>query len=288
MRFFIFAVFLYAPVIQAEVVATYTYRKAKKPVEKSITIEEVRMAYDIIQKSTFNPPGQDQFFKDYLRFKMGVEVGLNERKLIKSPGLDTLIVNPFLKQAFHQELYKALAEIKLKRSIEKLDNRASNLSDKRLRQLYANDPEFNLFFIAVNHPINPKPSQVKEAESRALKIYNQVIKSKKPFLELVALYSDDKVNGTLGINRSRASILPSVYERLKSMKDGEISRPLRVFSGFFIVKLNKKIPFSEANTIGIKANYFNKERTKIFNNYFDNLKKDFSVKIVKPQLIKTL
>ena len=288
MRFFIFAFFVCTPEVQAEVVATYTYRKAKKPMERSITIEEVKMAYDIVQQSTFNPPDRDQFFKDYLRFKMGVEVGLNDRKLIKSPQLDSMIANPFLKQAFHQELYKALAEIKLKKAIGNLDDRVANLNNKKLRELYAKEPEFNIFFIAVSHPVNPKPSQVKEAEDRTLKIYNQVIKSKKPFLELVALYSDDKVNGTLGINRSRASILPSVYERLKSMKDGTISRPVRVFSGFFIVKLNKRIPFSEANTIGIKANYFNKERTKIFNNYFDSLKKDFSVKIVKPQLIKTL
>ena len=277
-----------AKIQTSQILANYIYLKAKKPVEKSITTQEVKRAYGIVKKSTFKPPTPEIFFNDYLRFKMGVEVGLNEKNLVKSPAFENMIVNPFLKQAVHQELYKALAELKLKRKMESLDKTSANLSDNTLKKLYVSEPEFNIFFIAVNHPINPRPKQIKEAKERSKKIHAQIVKSKKPFLELVALYSDDKSNGTLGINRSRASILPAVYRKLKSMKNGSISHPIRVLSGYSIVKLNRKVPFSEANQIAIKANYFNKEQTKIFNNYFDGLKKDFKVNIVKPALIKTL
>ena len=273
---------------QAKVIANYTYLKASKPAKKSISLTEVKRAYTIVKQSVFKPPSPEIFFNEYLRFKMGVEVGLNEKKLVKSPKIESQIVNPFLKQAFHQELYTALAELKLKQSMEKLDKTAANLSNKALKRLYANEPEFNIFFIAVNHPINPSPKQIQEAKQRAKKIYTQIIKSKKPFLELVALYSDDKSNGTVGVNRSRALIPPEVYTKLQSMKNNTISRPIRVQSGYFIIKLNRRIPFSEANKVAIKANYFTRGRAKIFNNYFDGLKKDFKVKIVNKALIQTL
>lgn len=289
MKSLLILVFLSCPIFaQSKVIAHYTYSKAKKPIKKVITLEEVKRAYTIIKQSSFNPPNPKVFFNDYLRFKMGVEVGLNEKTLVKSPDIESKIVNPFLKQAFHQELYKALAELKLKKQMEKLDKTAANLPGNALKRLYANEPEFNIFFISVQHPINPSPKQISEAERRARKIHAQVIKSKKPFLELVALYSDDKNNGILGINRSRASIIPIVYAKLKGMKNNSISRPIRAPSGYIIVKLNRRIPFSEANQVAIKANYFNRERTKIFNNYFNGLKKAFKVNIANPALIKTL
>ena len=284
----IFLFLNYSALAHTTALANYTYLKSKKPIKKTIQLEEIKRAYTIVKQSTFNPPAPLTFFNEYLRFKMGVEVGLNEKKLVKNPAIENKIVNPFLKQAFHQELYKALAELKLKKQMEKLDKTSANLSDNALKRLYANEPEFNIFFISISHPINPSSKQIQEAEKRAKKIHTQVLKSKKPFLELVALYSDDKSNGTLGINRSRASIPPEVYTKLKNIKNKSISHPIRVPSGYFIVKLNKKIPFSEANKIAIKANYFNEERAKIFNNYFDGLKKDFKVNIVNKALIKTI
>ena len=284
---FSFLIF-FSPFVQAKVVVEYTYLKAKNPDTKSIQLDELKRAYKIIQKSTFLAPSPDTFFNDYLRFKMGVEVGLNTASLVKSSNIDKSIVNPYLRQAFHQELYKALAELKLKRQSKALDKSASKLSQKALERLYAKAPEFNIFFISVFHPVGPSKSQIQEAKNRADKIYTRITKSKKPFIELVALYSDDKNNGVLGINRSEGEIPPSVYSHLKTMKNGSISRPLRVPTGYVIVKLNRKIPFSEANHVAIKANYFNKKRTKIFNSYFDSLKKDFKINFVNKNLVNTL
>lgn len=288
MKSLLIFILLFFQMAEAKVVANYTYLKAKKPVKKSIQLEELKTAYSIVKKSTFNPPSAETFFDDYLRFKMGVEVALNEKSLVKSPTISNMITNSFLKQAFHQELYKALAELKLKKQMQRLDRSSSRLSNKTLKRLYADEPEFNIFFIAVNHPINPSPKQVQEAAKRASKIHSQVIKSKKPFLELVALYSDDKSNGTLGINRSRGAIPPSVYSKLKGMKNNSISRPIRSPSGYVIVRLNRRVPFAEANHVAIKANYFNKSRTRIFNNYFNGLKKHFKLKVVNRSLVKTL
>ena len=282
-----FSVF-FAPFVHAKVIANYTYLKASRPVKKSLTLKEVKQAYQIIKKSTFLAPSPETFFNDYLRFKMGVEVGLNEKSLVKSPNIDSSIVNPYLKQAFHQELYKALAELKLKKQTKALDRTVSKLSKKSLERLYAKEPEFNIFYISVFHPVGPNKTQIQEAKNRADKIYARVIKSQKPFVELVTLYSDDKSNGVLGINRSQGEIPPAVYSRLKTMKNGSISRPIKIPSGYVIVKLNQKVPFSSANQVAIKANYFNKKRTKIFNSYFDSLKKDFKISFINKSLVKTL
>lgn len=279
---------LHFPLAHAKVVANYTYLKAKKPVQKTIQLKELKNAFNIVKQSTFTPPSPETFFNDFLRFKLGVEVGLHEKSLVKTPSIEKQITNSFLKMAFQQELYKALAELKLKKQMKKLDLTAANLSKKTLKNLYAKEPSFNIFFIATNHPINPSKAQIQEAKKRAKKIWKQVNKSKKPFVELVALYSDDKSNGTLGINRSKASIFPEAYSVLKNMKNDSISKPIRVVNGYVIVKLNKKVPFAEVSKESIKANYFNKSRATIFNNYFDDLKKDFKVNIINRSLVKTL
>jgi len=273
---------------QAQVLVHYTYSKAKKPVKKNISLQELKTAYKLIKDSTFNPPSPEVFFEDYLRFKIGVEVALNNKKLVKSPSIDQQITNPYLKRAFHQELYKALAEDRLKQQTISLDKKASKLSDSVLKKLYSQEPEFNIFFIAIYHPISPSSAQIQEAKKRADQIYSQVIKSKKPFIELVTLYSDDKSNGVLNINRSKAAIFPQAYNQLKKMRASSISKPIRVASGYVIIRLNRRVPFAEANQTAIKANYFNKKRTELFNNYFTGLKKSFKIRIINKELIKTL
>ena len=273
---------------QAKVVAHYTYLRAKKPSKKTITWEELKRAYAIIKESTFTPPDKETFFNDYIRFKMGIDVALHEKKLVRNPEIENSIVDPFLRKAFQTELYKALAELKLKKQMERLDKSSANLSDQALRKLYAKEPEFNLFFITAQHPINPSKKQIQEAQRRAKQIHGRVIKSKKPFLELVALYSDDKSNGVLAVNRPRAAIFPSVYAKLKSMKNNSISSPIRIPSGYMIVKLNQRVPFSSADKMAIKSNYFNKSRSKIFNSYFDGLKKDFKLNVVNRALVNKI
>ena len=273
---------------QDKVLAYYTYLKAKNPVQKSITFNELKTNYELILQKTFRPPSPETLFADYIRFKLGVEVALHERQLVARPDIDTQIVNPFLRMAFHQELYKAFAELKLQKQMTRLQKKVSDLSDTDLQRLYAKEPEFNIFFIAVNYPLNPTKAQISEARRRAQKIHARVVKSKKSFRELVVLYSDDKTNGALNINRSVASIPPQVYANLKKMKNGQISRPLPVPTGWFIVKLNRKIPFASANQIAVRNNYFQTERTKIFIRLYEGLKKHFKLNVVNKDLLNSL
>lgn len=283
-------VLIFSPLLAfAQTVATYSYSKSQsKNRVKTITFKELKTQYAIYKKSTFNPPAPQTFFQDLLRFKMGVEVALHDPSLVKDPNIIDSIVSRPLKIRFEQEIYKALTEMKTRKQMRALDKESAQLPDRTLKKLYAKDPEYNFFYISVNHPIGPTAAQIKEAENRARKIYAQVRKSKKEFTELVALNSDEKNLGVLPLSRSRASILPNVYKKLRSMSPGEVSPPIRVATGYQIVKLNEKTPFARANKVLIKANYFNERRTKLFNKYVNGLKKYFSVKIVNKSLIGEL
>ena len=272
----------------ASTVVTYSYSKAPGKPVKSITFKELQQAYTVLKSQTFNAPGPRAFFDEYLRFKMGLEVALHDKALVKSPDTLNSIVNPPLRTRVEHEIYKALAELKLRKQMKSLDEKSSTLSDKTLKSLYAKDPEFNFFYISVNHPVGPTPSQIREAESRANKISAQIRKSKKEFTELVRLNSDEQFVGVLPVSRSRGTTPPNVYRALKTMRPGQISAPIRVATGYWIVKLNEKTPFKRANQMLIKADYFNERRTKIHNDYFNGLKKQFSVKMVDQKRINSL
>ena len=190
----LFFLLIFSPLLTfAQTVATYSYSKSKsKNPVKTITLKELKTQYTIYKKATFNPPTPQAFFQDLLRFKMGVEVALHEPSLVKDPNIIDSIVSQPLKIRFEQEIYKALTEMKTKKQMRALDRESSQLSDKKLKKLYAKNPEYNFFYISINHPIGPTAAQIQEAENRAQKVYAQVKKSKKEFTELVALNSDEK------------------------------------------------------------------------------------------------
>ena len=285
MKFFI--LFLtYSLSAQAATILTYSYKKAPKGSVKKIDSKEVALAYNVIKKGSFNAPSPKKFFNDYLRFKLGVEMAYYEKKLIKDPKIAEKIASPYLKGGFEQELYKAYAEIKLKGQMKSLDQKTAKLSPKKLQALYSRNPEFNFHYISVKLPLNPSKKQIQEAKNRANKIYAQILNSKKPFQKLVRLYSDEKVLGSMTFNRSQAVIFPKVYAQLKRMNNKKISKPIRVAQGYHIVKLNRKVPFSDSNQLSVKADYFNRERTRLFNNSFNlkRLQAQFKIKYVNRKL----
>ena len=258
-------------------IVKYKYNKSPQATEKTITLKDITHAYQVAKASTYNVPSKKVFLDEYIRFRIGAEVALHNKKLVSSPKIEDMITHSVFKETFRDQIYRAFADMSLEKQLRNLDKEAASISDEKLKSIYNKEPEFNFFYILTSHPINPKKSQIKEAEERAKKIYPQVKTSSKPFLELVALYSDDKVGGTLNLNRSRGQIAPRIYQALKTMKQGQISQPIKMVAGYAIIKLNKKIPFHEADEAAIKVNYFNKKRTRIFNQFMDNFKKDFTI-----------
>ena len=264
---------------QAKNLATISYSGKKGPVIVNITLQEFLKTYKTLKQIAPNTPPAKQFFQEYLRYRIGVEQAYNDPSLIKNPSIKSMFADPLLKESFEDTLYKHLVEKKLKKKIAQIDRKAKKLSKNIMLKFYRNNPEFDLHFIVISFSPEPNKSQLKEAKSRAMKIYKEVKKSKKPFPELVDIYSDDRLTGRINLPRSQNTIYPTIYKRLKKMKDGEIMPPIKTPTGFYIVKLNRKIPFGEANQTQIKAAYFDRERGRAIKRYFNSLlKSKFKVK----------
>lgn len=282
-------VLLLCPVFsaQGQVLATISYKGAKGPVNVPITVKEFTDTYRNVRHiAPSNAPSAKRFWEDYLRYRLGVEEGYNNPKLIKNPAIRNMFADSNLRESFEQDLYKILADKKLKGRIAVLDRKSKNLSKDAMLRAYRSNPEYSFNFILISFPVNPTSAQVKEARSRANKIYREVRSSKKPFNELIDIYSDDRIGGKISVARTRNTIFPSIYKKIKGMKNGQISSPVEAPGGFYIVRLNRKISFSEANRTQIKVAYFDRERGKILKNYFNGLKKKYKVQVNRSLLSK--
>ena len=254
-------------------------KKKGNQVITRVPLKEVQAAYSHIKKlGAESAPTPKKFVDDYVRYIIGVEEAYQDTSLVKDKKIKNMFASPLLKQGFEQLLYKMLAETKLQKQIAQLDKKSRTLSKTVLLKFYRRNPEYDFHFIQISFPENPNSKQLAEAQSRALKIHAEVKKSKKPFPALIDIYSDNRM-GKLSVPRTRNTTYPAIYKVISKMKSGGISAPIRTVDGFYIIRLNRKIPFGEANRTQIKAAYFDKERTKIFNNYFNKIKAKYTVQI---------
>lgn len=234
--------------------------------KKSITVEDFNKKYNEVKSQTVNPPPKDLFLEDLIRY----EVGLQEAE---KRGLQK---DPIVLERLNQEMYKALLEKDLGPSIQKIQ-----VSDKEMEAWYAKNPELRTSHILIEFKPGATPQQVAEAKKRAVDIYDEVKKSKRPFEELVKLYSDDALSKQAGGDigwQSRVTLVPGYYEAAAAMKVGEVKGLVESQFGFHIIKLTGRRSFENSNKRQIRAAVFDEKRKQIFNNYFDKLKKSYSIK----------
>lgn len=234
--------------------------------KKSITLEDFNKKYNEVKSQTINPPTKEQFLEDLVRFEMGVQEA-EKRNLQK---------DPIVQSRFDQELYKALLEKDIGQRVQKIQ-----VSDAEMKAWYAKNPELRTSHILIEFKAGATPAQVAEAKKRATEIYDEVKKSKRPFEELVKLYSDDalskQVGGDIGW-QSRVTLVPNYYGAVVNMKVGEITGLIETQFGFHVVKLTGRRSFENANKRQIRAAVFDEKRKQVFNDYFDKMKKSYPIK----------
>ena len=233
---------------------------------KKITLTEFKKKFRDVQQNSINPPKPEVFLEDLIRFEMGVQEAekLNLRN------------DPIVQERFKQEMYKALLEKKLGKEVE-----AIKVNEKEMQNWYKSNPELRLSHILIEFSPTATPEQIQEAKKRAEEIYSEVIKSKRPFEELVRLYSDDSLSKNTGgdINyQSRLTIVPPVYDTALGMKIGQIKGLVRTQYGFHILKLTGKRSYDQANKRTIRTGVFDFKRKKIFDSYFEKLSQNYNVK----------
>ncbi|MBO9668176.1 MAG: peptidylprolyl isomerase [Bdellovibrio sp.] len=234
--------------------------------KKAITLDEFNKKYKEIQSQTVNPPAKELFLEDMVRY----EVGLQEAE---KRGLEK---DPIVQDQLRQAMYRALLEKDLGPKVQKIQ-----VSDKEMEAWYKNNPELRTSHILIEFKPGATPAQIAEAKKRATEIYDEVKKSKRPFEELVKLYSDDALSKQAGGDigwQSRVTLVPGYYEAAASMKVGEVKGLIESQFGFHIIKLTGRRSFENANKRQIRAAVYDEKRKVLFNEYFDKLKKNYPIK----------
>jgi peptidyl-prolyl cis-trans isomerase C/peptidyl-prolyl cis-trans isomerase D len=241
---------------------------------KTITVQEFDAKYKEVRAKAINPPTREQFLEDYIRYHIGLQEA--QKKNLQN--------DPVVKEQMEQALYKGLLERELSDAVNKIQ-----ISEAEMREYYKNNPELRSSHILIELKMDATPEQRAEAKKRAEEIFKEVKASKRPFEELVKLYSDDaltKANGgDLGF-QSRATLIPSFYETLRSMKIGEIRGVIESPYGYHIVKLTGIRSYENADKRQLRAQVFDLKRKKIFDQYFEKLKQSYPVKISTEALNK--
>lgn len=234
---------------------------------KSITTEEFNRKYNEVRSMTVNPPTKAQFLEDLVRY----EVGLQEAA---KKNIDK---DPIVQERVRQEVYKALLEKELSDKVGKIA-----VTDKEIEEYYKKNPEVRASHILIEVKPGANNEQRAEARKRAEQVYDEVRKSKRSFEELVRLYSEDNLTKTVGGDvgyQSRITLGPGIYDALLAMKTNEIRGLIETQYGFHIVKLTGKRTFENANKRQLRAAVFDEKRKVVFDDYFKNVKKNYTIKV---------
>lgn len=234
--------------------------------KKKITVEEFDKKYAEIKSQTINAPPKAVFLEDLVRYELGVQEA--ERRNLEK--------DPQVQEHIRQELYKGLLEKELGQRVQKIQ-----VSEKEMANWYKSNPEIRTSHILIEFKPGATATQEAEAKKRALEILNEVNKSKRPFEELVKLYSDDPLSKQAGGDvgwQSRITLVPSYYEAALSMKVGEVKGLIETQFGFHIIKVTGRHSYENANKKQVRSAVFDEKRREIFNEFFTKLKKSYPVK----------
>jgi parvulin-like peptidyl-prolyl isomerase len=241
--------------------------------QKSIALDEFNRRFNEVRNQTINPPTKAQFLEDLIRYEVGLQEA-DKRKLQN---------DPVVQEKIRQEIYKALLEKDLGDRVQKI-----SVSDKEMEAYHKKNPELRTSHILFEVRPGSTAEQRAEAKKRADELYSKEIRgSRRPFEELVRLYSDDPLSkqagGDIGWG-NRVAWVPSYYEAALRLNVGEVSGIIETQFGFHILKLTGKRSYDNANKRALRAAVFDEKRRDIFNDYFEKLKKGYRIQ-TNPKLI---
>lgn len=236
---------------------------------KTITLSEFNSRYEDVLKQAINPPSKETFLEDLIRYEMGVQEA-------EKRGLQN---DPVVRERIHQEMYKGLIEKEIGDKIK-----AIKVTEAEMKAYYAKNPEIKTSHILIEFKPDATPQQKEAAKKRAEEIYKEVKKSKRPFEELVALYTDDVLSKRSGGDvgwQSSVTLVPNYYQAALKLRVGQITGLVETQYGYHIIKLTGKRSYQDANKRQIRAAVFDEKRKVLFDHYFAQLKKKYPTQIYK-------
>ncbi len=277
MKTFILFLISFSFVAVAKNVATFQ-KKGERQVQ-SISFKNASLAYKAVSQTTLNAPSKSQFIRDYIRYHVALKEAYNDKSLITTNNIQTLIVNPELKRNFDEILYKVYAASKMRGNLQTIKAEIQKLSNKSLRNSYRKNPYFKFYFIVLKIPSLASKKELRNTEIRANTIYDKIKRNKKSFRQLISLYSDDQNIGYTNNIYSRTTLYPLIYNTLKDLKPNQISKPVRTPNGFYILKLNEIVPFNRASRDNVREQIYNIRVAEVFNRLFNQMLARYNIKI---------
>ena len=275
-RFFVVGfVSLFIFVAQAQTVASIQRGSFKY----NVPLKEVKQAYQMVNQNTLNAPSSSQFIKDYVRYQVALLEAYNDKSLFQTSKVRSQIKNESLRSSIDQATYKAFIEKQMKSEIISLNKKVRAISDSSLKKSYSRNPAFNFHFILIDIP--PAAQNLNKIKKRAYDTYSKVLKDKRPFKKLVSLYSDNGSIGTSNVVYTKNSLYPLIYNALKNLSPSQVSKPIQTPNGFYILRLNKVVPFSKVSKDAIRNQIFNDRRTKVFNQRLNKIQSKYKIVINK-------
>lgn len=264
-RFFLAMIFISSTLLaqtkEAAVVATVGTKK--------ITLGEFNKRYNEVTSQVLaNPPSKKVFLEELVRYELGVQEA-------RKRGLEK---DPIVQDRINQEIYKVFLEKELGKKVEE-----STVTDAEMRAWYNNNPQIRLSDILIEVKPGATKEQREEARKRGNEILSEVKKSKRPFEELVRLYSDDITTKNLGGDigwQSRVSLVPSYYGAANSLNVNEVTSDLiETPFGFHIIKLTGRRNYDEASKREIRMAVYDVKRKAVFDAFFDKIKKNYKINV---------
>jgi parvulin-like peptidyl-prolyl isomerase len=241
---------------------------------KKITLKDFKRKF-VLAQDQLNPPTPNQFLEDLIRY----EVGLIEARK-KGVHKDKRVMD-----AMNNQIYGYYVEGELGKKVK-----AIKITEKEMRAQYKKTPELRTSHIVINLKANATKKQKAIAKKRSKEIYKKVKSSKRPFKDLVKLYSDDTftkpAGGDLGY-QSLITALPNYYNAALKMRVGKVHGLIETKYGFHIIKLTGIRKFKHADPRQIKSIVFELKRKKLFDKLFSKLKRKYKI-TKKAKLLKNL
>ena len=236
---------------------------------KKITLDEFNKKYtEVTSQVLTNKPSKKVFLEDLIRYEMGLQEA-KRRNLDKDPAVA---------DRMNQEMYKAMLEKELGQKVQE-----NKVSENEMKEYYSKNPQIRISDILIEVKPGATSQQKDEARKRANEILSEVLKSKRPFAELVRLYSDDVTTKNLGGDvgwQSRLTLVPSYYDAIMKLKINETTPQLiETPFGFHIAKLTGKRSYTEATKREIRMAVFDEKRKVLFDEFFEKIKKQYPVNV---------
>jgi parvulin-like peptidyl-prolyl isomerase len=239
---------------------------------KKITKKEFEEKYKEVVSKAFNPPSKDLFLEDLVRYEVGV-MEAEKRNLAQ---------DPIVQERVRQVMYVDLVEKEVGKKADQI-----SVTEKEMQAYFAKNPEIRTSHILIEVKENAKPAERETAKKRATEIYNEVKSSKKPFEQLVKLYSDDVISkkngGDIGWHSS-TTLLPEYYNSALKLSTGQTSPLVETKFGFHIIKLTGKKSYKDADKVNLAAAVKDQKKRVLFDEFFGKLKSKYGVKTYSQKL----